>query len=167
MRVHLFPSRTQKLSSSAPTILGGRLPGKIGNANTSLTEKSVGLLLYPKGWEQVPPVSDCGARQKHRLTKQARFLPTAALAAPSLHPPPAAVGLATIPNTEVKLICNHNTWRATLLLRCPVLSLPTKRLPRSPTAATCSGRSSHLRWRSHRSPGKIGNANTETSLRKW
>ena len=33
MRVHLFPSRTQKLSSSAPTILGGRLPGKIGNAN--------------------------------------------------------------------------------------------------------------------------------------
>ena len=34
MRVHLFPFRTQKLSSFAPTILGGRLPGKIGNANT-------------------------------------------------------------------------------------------------------------------------------------
>ena len=34
MRVHLFPSRTQKLSSCTPTILGGRLPGKIGNANT-------------------------------------------------------------------------------------------------------------------------------------
>ena len=34
MRVHLIPSRTQKLSSFAPTILGGRLPGKIGNANT-------------------------------------------------------------------------------------------------------------------------------------
>ena len=33
MRVHLFPSRTQKLSSSAPTILAGRLAGKIGNAN--------------------------------------------------------------------------------------------------------------------------------------
>ena len=33
VRVHLFPSRTQKLSSFAPTILGGRLPGKIGNAN--------------------------------------------------------------------------------------------------------------------------------------
>ena len=33
VRVHLFPSRTQKLSSHAPTILGGRLPGKIGNAN--------------------------------------------------------------------------------------------------------------------------------------
>ena len=34
MRVHLFPSRTQKLSSSAPTILAGQLAGKIGNANT-------------------------------------------------------------------------------------------------------------------------------------
>ena len=34
VRVHLFPSRTQKLSSSAPTILAGRLAGKIGNANT-------------------------------------------------------------------------------------------------------------------------------------
>ncbi len=34
------PSRTQKLSSYAPTILGGRLPGKIGNANTKSQEKS-------------------------------------------------------------------------------------------------------------------------------
>ena len=40
MRVHLFPSRTQKLSSFAPTILGGRLPGKIGNANTSLSRET-------------------------------------------------------------------------------------------------------------------------------
>ena len=30
------PFRTQKLSSCTPTILGGRLPGKIGNANTNL-----------------------------------------------------------------------------------------------------------------------------------
>ena len=33
VRVHLFPSRTQKLSSLTPTILAGRLAGKIGNAN--------------------------------------------------------------------------------------------------------------------------------------
>ena len=33
-RSHRSPSRTQKLSSCTPTILGGRLPGKIGNANT-------------------------------------------------------------------------------------------------------------------------------------
>ena len=31
--VHLFPSRTQKLSINPPTILAGRLAGKIGNAN--------------------------------------------------------------------------------------------------------------------------------------
>ena len=30
MRVHLFPSRTQKLSSFVPKILGWRRPGKIG-----------------------------------------------------------------------------------------------------------------------------------------
>ena len=29
-RPHLFPSRTQKLSSLAPMILGGKLPGKVG-----------------------------------------------------------------------------------------------------------------------------------------
>ena len=29
-RSHLFPSRTQKLSSLAPMILGGKLPGKVG-----------------------------------------------------------------------------------------------------------------------------------------
>ena len=41
VRVHLFPSRTQKLSSLAPTIVAGRLAVKIGNANTKL---------HPKGW---------------------------------------------------------------------------------------------------------------------
>ena len=29
-RPHLYPSRTQKLSSLAPMILGGKLPGKVG-----------------------------------------------------------------------------------------------------------------------------------------
>ena len=45
MRVHLFPSRTQKLSSCTPTILGGRLPGKIGNANTKPRSKGRGFFL--------------------------------------------------------------------------------------------------------------------------
>ena len=36
VRVHLFPSRTQKLSSLAPTIVAGRLAVKIGNANTHI-----------------------------------------------------------------------------------------------------------------------------------
>ena len=30
LRTHLFPFRTQKLSSAVPKILGGKLPGKIG-----------------------------------------------------------------------------------------------------------------------------------------
>ena len=30
LRIHLFPFRTQKLSSAVPKILGGELPGKIG-----------------------------------------------------------------------------------------------------------------------------------------
>ena len=35
MRVHPFPSRTRKLSSSAPKILVWRRTGKIGNADTN------------------------------------------------------------------------------------------------------------------------------------
>ena len=31
----------------------------------------------------------------------------------SLHPPPAALPSLPIPNTEVKLMCADNTWRAT------------------------------------------------------
>ena len=47
MRVHLFPSRTQKLSSFAPTILAGRLAGKIGNANIlKKSRQKAGLFLF-------------------------------------------------------------------------------------------------------------------------
>ena len=56
-----------------------------------------------------PPVSGCGALQKLRLIRQACFSQTAAHTAPSLFPPQAAVGLAAIPNTEVKLICADNS----------------------------------------------------------
>ena len=45
MRVHLFPSRTQKLSSSAPTILAGWLAGKIGNANIRPAQSGRSFLL--------------------------------------------------------------------------------------------------------------------------
>ena len=31
VRTHLYPYRTQKLSSQTPTIFGGRLPEKIGS----------------------------------------------------------------------------------------------------------------------------------------
>jgi len=42
MWVHLFPSRTQKLSTCTPTIVAGRLAVKIGNANT--------MKLHQKWW---------------------------------------------------------------------------------------------------------------------
>ena len=47
-RVHLFPSRTQKLSSILPTILAWRRAGKIGNANTGKRSGLTGpdLFLY-------------------------------------------------------------------------------------------------------------------------
>ena len=45
VRVHLFPSRTQKLSSPSPTILCGRLHGKIGNANTE-NQLATGKLIF-------------------------------------------------------------------------------------------------------------------------
>ena len=37
-RSHLFPSRTQKLSSLAPMILGGKLPGKVGRCRFFLVQ---------------------------------------------------------------------------------------------------------------------------------
>ena len=40
-RVHPFPSRTRKLSSLLPTILGWRRPGKIGSANIKAQHASV------------------------------------------------------------------------------------------------------------------------------
>ena len=39
-RLHLFPSRTQKLSSLAPMILGGKLPGKVGRCRFFITRKA-------------------------------------------------------------------------------------------------------------------------------
>ena len=39
MRVHLFPCRTQKLSSSVLTILGAQAPGKIGRRRHTLLKK--------------------------------------------------------------------------------------------------------------------------------
>ena len=34
-RIHLFPFRTQKLSSLALKVLGGKLPGRIGRSHVT------------------------------------------------------------------------------------------------------------------------------------
>ena len=52
-RVHPFPSRTRKLSSLLPTILGWRRPGKIGSANMERShsrEWLLFLLFWRKGY---------------------------------------------------------------------------------------------------------------------
>ena len=109
MWVHLFPSRTQKLSTHTPTIVAGRLAVKIGNANIKKASHESERLLIYTDMKMGPPVSVCGARQKRRLTKQACFLPTAAHTYAPLHLPPAARGNAAIPNTEVKLMYADNS----------------------------------------------------------
>jgi len=132
MRVHLFPSRTQKLSSCAPTILGGRLPGKIGNANTRESGEILALIFY--AWERwtahlypfgVPRYLPC------RQSVCVSYRPRHTLHLP-LTPPPAAGKLVAIPNTEVKLMCPCCGARR--------LSLVAKHLRPSSTAATRSGR---------------------------
>ena len=49
MRVHLFPFRTQKLSSCTPTIVAGGLAVKIGNANIR-TKLRLGSFSYIFPW---------------------------------------------------------------------------------------------------------------------
>ena len=44
VRVHLFPSRTQKLSSLALKILGGKLPGKISRCQHKSTDTVLNLI---------------------------------------------------------------------------------------------------------------------------
>ena len=47
---HLFPYRTQKLSLLTPMILGGKLPGKVGNRwffYFNLVAMAKGLHLFP------------------------------------------------------------------------------------------------------------------------
>ena len=91
MWVHLVPSRTQKLSTCTPTILGGRLPGKIGNANTNLTT-SVVRFFFLHSCQCPGPC--CGARHLRR-----RQAPSSSVdrchSLSSLHLPPAA--LASLP----------------------------------------------------------------------
>lgn len=50
-RIHLFPSRTQQLSSLAPMILGGKLPGKVGRCRFEKKDdfRNHPFLLFAKG----------------------------------------------------------------------------------------------------------------------
>ena len=52
-RVHPFPSRTRKLSSLLPTILGWRRPGKIGSANTKEVTHASDFFFYCFGGRDI------------------------------------------------------------------------------------------------------------------
>ena len=56
-RIHLFPSRTQKLSSPALKILGGKLPGKLGSRRFFLFLKNMRMM-----------------KEQHRASRPALFL---------------------------------------------------------------------------------------------
>ena len=40
-RIHLFPFRTQKLSSLALMVLGGKLPGRVGRSHVIFLSKFI------------------------------------------------------------------------------------------------------------------------------
>ena len=78
------PTRTQKLSSCTPTILGGRLPGKIGNANTKAPFERVGLFLClgTCGRVHLFPVAVPGATRSGRFIRHRRRFPRSPVAVP-------------------------------------------------------------------------------------
>ena len=153
MWVHLFPSRTQKLSTSAPTILGGRLPGKIGNANTRESGMFLALFFYmgtsgPSTCFLLGcPVNVLGDGAPSSLTDPGHSLR-------SLYPPQAALPSLPIPNTEVKHICpccgaRHLRRRRSGFLICRPMPLAPLLLsaagssrvaPRQYLAGDCLGR---------------------------
>ena len=45
-RIHLFPYRTQKLSSPAPKVLGGKLPGRVGSSHVKSSSIYARAFLY-------------------------------------------------------------------------------------------------------------------------
>ena len=146
MRVHLFPSRTQKLSSSAPTILGGRLPGKIGNANTDL---------HSKGWRFfMPAVTNSHGIARSAATRQSPGR-SSLYGNRWVHLFPAAV-----PKISCSLFTHEILTAATRLGR---FIRRRRRSHRSPSR-TQKLSSSATTLLGGRLPGKIGNANTNPPL---
>ena len=150
MWVHLFPSRTQKLSTCTPTILGGRLPGKIGNANTRESGEilTLSFLLAAKllslrasahagvAIYSTQKLSTCTpvAVPCVRLVDRAAALHTdRSHSLRLLYPPPAA--LPSLPD---------NTWRAPVVVpgECPRLQctfVPRRPLPLAHLAFSATG----------------------------
>ena len=69
VRVHPFPSRTRKLSSLAPKILGGQLPGKIGRCQLifALIAQSVEHAAVNRGVTGSSPVRGAKKERSNRF----------------------------------------------------------------------------------------------------
>ncbi len=125
MRSHLFPCRTQKLSSSSPTILGGRLPGKIGFADLYAPLAQMVEQLTLNQW--VLGSSPRWCTKAGPLVKWLSLRPLMAASPVRIWygSPKRLTGLGKlgvdskevppvpIPNTEVKLFSVEDTWLVT------------------------------------------------------
>ena len=52
LRTHLFPSRTQKLSSIAPKVLGWTRPGRLGRCRISVLDNKVYAVQICRGYHK-------------------------------------------------------------------------------------------------------------------
>ena len=59
VRVHLFPYRTQKLSSRSPKILAGRLAGKIGNADIKSSSQTRAAFIFTENQRRPKASAGC------------------------------------------------------------------------------------------------------------
>ena len=112
MRVHPFPSRTRKLSSLAPKILGGQLPGKIGRCQHKGRHREICVFSfhYLKDGNGFHPLS-CGTQNRFNVSVDTNDFDRCAN---SFFASSSTGGARTncILNTEVKLISVEDTWRA-------------------------------------------------------
>ena len=74
VRVHPFPSRTRKLSSLAPKILGGQLPGKIGRRQHLYSSLAQSVERAAVNRVVVGSSPTRGAKKKHFLLGSVFFL---------------------------------------------------------------------------------------------
>ena len=73
VRVHPFPSRTRKLSSSASKILGGQLPGKIGRRQHKYSSLAQSVEQSAVNRSVVGSIPTCGAMENYPRGRRGRF----------------------------------------------------------------------------------------------
>ncbi len=98
-RVHPVTSRTRKLRSSAPMVLGGQPPGRVGHCQEtfSFRSKATNLVVFCFNWSLAPQVSPAKpARRVGHCQETFSFisLPIISQISPPRHVAPMRVGRA-------------------------------------------------------------------------